>query len=107
MSLSLSKATITVELDDMNMVNSSLTDRHSGKLSIPVYGSAPFSMTIRPRAIGQLGITITAVTGGGLKDIVHKPLYVKVSTVIILLINSFVSHPFLYTPYSLAVSGLK
>ena len=71
------KATVSVTVDeDLSIVNNSLSD--SGVLTIFRGSSAPFSLKLRPRAIGQLTVTVSAVGDRGEQDTVRKLLNVKV-----------------------------
>ena len=66
---------VTVD-DDLDIVDNSLPE--SGVLTISRGSSAPFSLKLRPRAIGQLTVTVSAVGDGGERDTVRKLLNVKV-----------------------------
>ena len=71
------KATVSVTVDDhLIIVNNSLPE--SGVLTISRGSSAPFSLKLRPRAIGQLTVSVSAVGDGGERDTVRKLLNVKV-----------------------------
>ena len=70
------KATVSVTVDDELSIVNSLPE--SGVLTISRGSSAPFSLKLRPRAIGQLTVTVSAVGDGGERDTVRKLLNVKV-----------------------------
>ena len=71
------KATVSVTVDDdLSIVNNSLPE--SGVLTVFRGSSAPFSLKLRPRAIGQLTVTVSAVGDLGERDTVRKFLNVKV-----------------------------
>ena len=63
--------------DDLSIVNNSLPE--SGVLTISHGSSASFNLKLRPRAIGQLTVTVSAVGDRGERDTVTKLLNVKVS----------------------------
>ena len=65
--------------DDLDIVDSSLPE--SGVLTVSRGSSAPFSLRLRARAIGQLTVTVSAVGDGGERDTVRKLLNVKVGIV--------------------------
>ena len=65
--------------DDLDIVDSSLPE--SGVLTVTRGSSAPFSLRLRPRAIGQLTVTVSAVGDRGERDTVRKLLNVKVGIV--------------------------
>ena len=65
--------------DDLDIVDNSLPE--SGVLTISRGSSAPFSLRLRPRAIGQLTVTVSAVGDRGERDTVRKLLNVKVEIV--------------------------
>lgn len=62
--------------DDLDVSELSLPT--SGQLTVTRGEGAPFSFKLHPRAIGRLDVTISAVTDGGERDTVRKPLFVKV-----------------------------
>ena len=66
---------VTVD-DDLIIVNNSLPE--SGLLTISRGSSASFNLKLRPRAIGQLTVTVSAVGDGGERDTIRKLLNVKV-----------------------------
>ena len=66
---------VTVD-DDLIIVNNSLPE--SGVLTLSRGSSAPFSLKLRPRAIGQLTVTVSAVGDGGERDTIRKLLNIKV-----------------------------
>ena len=77
-SLLTKKATLSVTVDDdLSIVNNSLPD--SGVLTIFRGSSASFNLKLRPRAIGQLTVTVSAVGDRGERDTIRKLLNVKVS----------------------------
>ena len=63
--------------DDLDIVDSSLPE--SGVLTVTRGSSAPFNLRLRPRAIGQLTVTVSAVGDRGERDTIRKLLNVKVS----------------------------
>ena len=74
---SIKKATVSVTVDeDLSIVNNSLPE--SGVLTIFRGNSASFNLKLRPRAIGQLTVTVSAVGDRGERDTVRKLLNVKV-----------------------------
>ena len=76
-SLLTKKATVSVTVDeDLSIVNNSLPE--SGVLTIFRGSSASFNLKLRPRAIGQLTVTVSAVGDHGERDTVRKLLNVKV-----------------------------
>ena len=71
------QATIAVQVDDdLDIVENSLSGNNV--LRIEQSSSQPFTLKLRPRAIGQLAITVAAVNNLGERDIVTKRLFVKV-----------------------------
>ena len=64
--------------DDLDIVDDGLPE--SGVLDVSRGTSTPFSLRLRPRAIGQLAITVSALGDRGERDIVRKFLNVKVSS---------------------------
>ena len=71
------KATVSVTVDDdLSIVNNSLPE--SGVLTVIRGSSASFNLKLRPRAIGQLTVTVSAVGDHGERDTVRKLLNVKV-----------------------------
>ena len=70
------KATVSVTVDDELSIVNSLPE--SGVLTVFRGSSASFNLKLRPRAIGQLTVTVSAVGDGGERDTVRKLLNVKV-----------------------------
>ena len=70
------KATVSVTVDDELSIVNSLPE--SGALTVIRGSSASFNLKLRPRAIGQLTVTVSAVGDGGERDTVRKLLNVKV-----------------------------
>ena len=71
------QATVAITLhDDLDLLESTLPDNN--QLVIEAGGSKAFSMKLRPRAIGRLDITISAVNNEKQSDAVRKSLFVKV-----------------------------
>ena len=70
------KATVSVTVDDELSIVNSLPE--SGVLTVIRGSSASFNLKLRPRAIGQLTVTVSAVGDGGERDTVRKLLNVKV-----------------------------
>ena len=70
------KATVSVAVDDELSIVNSLPE--SGALTVIRGSSASFNLKLRPRAIGQLTVTVSAVGDGGERDTVRKLLNVKV-----------------------------
>jgi len=62
--------------DDLHILNDGLPE--SGVLNVSRGASTPFNLRLRPRAIGQLAITVSAVGDHGEQDAVSKFLNVKV-----------------------------
>jgi len=62
--------------DDLDIIDNGLPE--SGVLDVSRGASTPFNLRLRPRAIGQLAITVSAVGDRGEQDIVRKFLNVKV-----------------------------
>ena len=62
--------------DDLDIRDLSLPT--SGRLTLTRGDGESFSFKLHPRAIGQLQVTISAVTDEGERDVVRKPLFVKV-----------------------------
>ena len=62
--------------DDLHVDDDGLPE--SGVLNVSHGTSTPFSLRLRPRAIGQLAITVSALGDHGEKDLVRKFLNVKV-----------------------------
>ena len=76
--MSLLQATVTVEVDDdLSIVENSLMES-AGQLIVVQGRSKPFTLRVKPRAIGQLSVTVSAVGDGGERDTVKKLLFVKV-----------------------------
>jgi len=70
------RAAVSVEVDDdLDIIDNGLPE--SGVLDVSRGASTPFNLTLRPRAIGQLAITVSAVGDRGEQDIVRKFLNVK------------------------------
>ncbi|XP_064400639.1 C3 and PZP-like alpha-2-macroglobulin domain-containing protein 8 [Halichondria panicea] len=65
---------VTVD-DDLDVRDLSLPT--SGRLTLTRGEGGSFSFKLHPRAIGQLQVTISAVTDEGETDVVRKPLFVK------------------------------
>ena len=69
--------------DELDLVENSFpTD---GPVFIQNGRSVPFNLKLRPRAIGQLAITVAAVGSRGQRDTVRKLLFVKVSVLLYLI----------------------
>ena len=62
--------------DDLDVRDLSLPT--SGRLTLTRGEGGSFSFKLHPRAIGQLQVTVSAVTDEGERDVVRKPLFVKV-----------------------------
>ncbi len=71
------QATVAITLhDDLDLLESSLPDNN--QLVIEAGASQAFSMKLRPRAIGRLDITVSAINDQKQSDAVRKALFVKV-----------------------------
>ena len=71
------KATVSVTVDDdLSIVNNSLPE--SGVLTVIRGSSASFNLKLRPRAIGQLTVTVSVMGDHGERDTIRKLLNVKV-----------------------------
>ena len=77
------QATVAITLhDDLDLLESTLPDNN--QLVIEVGGSKAFSMKLRPRAIGRLDITVSAINNEKQSDAVRKALFVKVKAMNVL-----------------------
>jgi hypothetical protein len=75
------QATVAITLhDDLDLLESTnLPDNN--QLVIEAGGSKAFSMKLRPRVIGRLDITVSAINDQKQSDAVRKALFVKVDAI--------------------------